>query len=78
VSPSSRDQVPGVRPATITLAIGLIFASVGKLDAYTDPGSGALFLQVLSAGAVGALFYWRKITTWVKRRMVSGKDQPGR
>ena len=62
---------------TIRLAIGLVFASVAKLDAYTDPGSGALFLQIISAGVVGALFYWRKIRTWAKRLIVSDKHEPG-
>jgi hypothetical protein len=35
---------------------------------YTDPGTGALLWQVLAAGFVGALFYLRKITSWLKGR----------
>ena len=42
---------------------------------YIDPGSGALLLQLLLAGAAGALFHvtkpWRRlksiITRWMKR-----------
>jgi hypothetical protein len=37
--------------------------------AYVDPGSGALLLQMLIGGGVGALFYlriyWSKIKTFI-------------
>jgi hypothetical protein len=35
--------------------------------AYTDPGSGSLILQMVFAGFVGALFYVRRIGSWIKR-----------
>jgi len=38
------------------------------LFAYSDPGSGALLLQLLMAGLVGLLFQIRKITSWFKNR----------
>jgi hypothetical protein len=33
---------------------------------YTDPGSGALLWQVLAAGAVGAMFYIRKLSMFFR------------
>jgi hypothetical protein len=44
------------------------FASEREARAYTDPGSGALIWQVLVGGLVGAMFYFRKITSWFKGR----------
>jgi len=35
-------------------------ASTGTALAYVDPGSGSLIIQMLIAGVVGALFYFRK------------------
>jgi hypothetical protein len=34
--------------------------------AYTDPGSGTLILQMLSAGVVSGLFYIRRFTKWIR------------
>jgi hypothetical protein len=44
----------------------LSFATERQLRAYTDPGSGALIWQALCAGFVGALFYFRRFTSWFK------------
>jgi hypothetical protein len=44
----------------------LSFATERQLRAYTDPGSGALIWQALTAGIVGALFYVRRFTSWFK------------
>jgi hypothetical protein len=35
---------------------------------YTDPGSGILLWQFLAAGAVGAMFYVRKIIAFFRRK----------
>jgi hypothetical protein len=35
---------------------------------YTDPGTGALIWQMVVAGAVGALFYVRRLTSLVRLR----------
>ena len=54
----------------------LLFASEREAWAYTDPGSGALIWQMLVAGFVGAAFYFRKFTSWVKgKRGSSAIDQ---
>ena len=61
--------------AAFRLAIGLTFAGVTQAQAYTDPGSGALILQIASAAVVGSLFYWRKVLGYV-RRLVGRKRLP--
>ncbi len=50
------------------IAIGLfLFPRAGY--AYVDPGSGSMFLQLLLASLLGALYtlkmYWRKIRSWL-------------
>lgn len=32
---------------------------------YTDPGSGALLLQLITATILGGLFYLRRIKVWI-------------
>jgi hypothetical protein len=46
----------------------LLIASERDLKAYADPGSGALIWQVLVAGAIGVLYYMRKITAFFRRK----------
>jgi len=42
---------------------------------YTDPGSGVLLWQFLAAGAVGAMFYVRKMVGFLRgKRSVPDKD----
>ena len=56
------------------LLLAFFIASEHEARAYTDPGSGALIWQVLVGGFVGALFYFRKITSWVKGRRTAPSD----
>src|SRR5438105_15552272 len=53
----------------------LLFASEREARAYTDPGSGALIWQMLVAGFVGAAFYFRRLSAWVRRRLESNSNQ---
>ena len=46
----------------------LIIGTERPALAYTDPGSGALLLQTLGAVFVGFLFYFRRITAWLRGR----------
>ncbi|MGA2328060.1 MAG: hypothetical protein ABSH05_17415 [Bryobacteraceae bacterium] len=46
----------------------LLIASERNLKAYADPGSGALIWQVLVAGAIGVLYYLRKITAFFRKK----------
>jgi len=31
---------------------------------YTDPGTGALIWQLLSAGVIGIMFYFNRVMSW--------------
>jgi O-antigen/teichoic acid export membrane protein len=48
------------------LALG--FLTVREANAYTDPGTGALLWQMLAAGLVGVMFYFRKFTNWFGKK----------
>ncbi len=58
----------------LPFVLGLLFASSQEARAYTDPGTGTLIWQMLAAGFVGALFYFRKFTTWFKAKKKDTKD----
>jgi len=51
----------------------VFFGSARQARAYADPGSGALVWQMLVAGFVGALYYFRKFAS----RLMSRKNRPG-
>jgi hypothetical protein len=42
-------------------------ASEQSLKAYADPGSGAMFVQIIIAASVGVLFRLRKIINYFRR-----------
>ena len=52
----------------------LMLATEREARAYTDPGTGAMIWQMLAAGAVGLLFYFRKFITWFKTKKKEEKD----
>ena len=56
----------------ITHALGLLLllslATENTLSAYTDPGSGAMLVQVLLAAIIGGLFKLRSFFTRSRRR----------
>jgi hypothetical protein len=45
----------------------LSMASEQRLMAYADPGSGAMFVQIIIAASVGVLFRIRKIINYFRR-----------
>jgi hypothetical protein len=45
--------------------------------AYIDPGSGALLLQTLVAGAVGGLVFFRQLVTDVTSKLFGRKKADG-
>jgi hypothetical protein len=45
-----------------------MFATEREARAYADPGSGALIWQMLAGVFVGIGFYFRRITSWLKKR----------
>src|SRR4051794_5862018 len=40
--------------------------------AYVDPGTGAMLWQVGAATAIGALFYVKRLATWLRNRLGFG------
>ena len=51
------------RPAL--LLIILLIGIEREAKGYTDPGTGALIWQVLIAGFMGAMFYFRRIKNYI-------------
>lgn len=60
----------------------LITVLSGKLATlfmlYTDPGSGALLLQILIAGLLGGVFYLRRFKGKILRLFASKKAENGK
>ena len=52
----------------LAAVVALLLMAERPAAAYTDPGSGALLWQILVAGFVGAMFYWRKLTGWFRTK----------
>ena len=60
--------------AGLPLLLILLAGSEREASAYTDPGTGALILQMLAAGFVSAIFYVRKFTNWFKPKKKDPND----
>ena len=58
----------------LSASLALLLSLPRDACAYTDPGSGALIWQVLVAGFVGALFYFRKLASWIKTKKRDKKN----
>jgi hypothetical protein len=52
-------------PALKVLPI-VVILTTKELHAYVDPGTGSMLWQALLAGALGAMFYLRKIVSWFR------------
>ncbi len=52
----------------LPFVLGLLVVFRQEARAYTDPGTGALLWQMLAAGFVGLMFYFRKFTSWFKKK----------
>ncbi len=65
MSPGKR-TIKGFYQALAVLALGAV--TVREASAYTDPGTGALLWQIIAAGFVGVLFYFRKFISWFGRK----------
>lgn len=55
-------------PRPLLLCVVALLGAARQVEAYTDPGTGALIWQMLVAGFVGALFYVRRFTSWFRTR----------
>ena len=60
--------------AGLPILLILLAGSEREASAYTDPGTGALILQMLAAGFVSAIFYVRKFTNWFKPKKKDPND----
>jgi hypothetical protein len=70
-----------VRPITVAVfaAMFLLISHLqGSLQAYLDPNTGSMALQLLLAGAVGTLtairLYWDRMKTFILRRQSGRTD----
>jgi hypothetical protein len=45
----------------VVLAAALVVGTAGPAQAYIDPGTGSMLLQVIGAGIAGAIFYFREL-----------------
>lgn len=45
----------------VALAAVLIVGTAGPAQAYIDPGTGSMLLQVIGAGIAGGIFYFREL-----------------
>ncbi len=60
------------------LAAALVIGTAGTAEAYIDPGTGSMLLQVIGAGIAGAIFYFRelriKVLSLFSRRQAPAAD----
>ena len=53
------------------IAAAVLVATMGEAQAYVDPGTGAMILQIIGALVAGTLFYFRQlramISAWFAR-----------
>ena len=52
-------MIPSLRIALLFLCLFIGLEAEAK--AYTDPGTGALIWQMVAAGLVGGMFYFRRL-----------------
>ena len=69
---SRRVKLGAILSASVLFSV-FFFGSAPQARAYTDPGSGALIWQMLVAGFVGLMFYFRKFTSWFRERRNGSK-----
>ncbi len=63
-------------------AVAALFAGiVGPAQAYIDPGTGSMLLQMIGAGVAGAIFYFRElrikvVSLFSRREASAAEDSP--
>ena len=67
----------GKRADRLLLSVLLLLTVGASANAYVDPGTGSLFVQILIAGTLGAVFalknLWRSIWRFIMRRPAGPK-----
>ena len=71
--PKQRFELLAAALRPLCLCLLLLAALPKPAHAYTDPGTGALIWQMLVAGFVGAMFYFRRFTGWFRDRKKGDK-----
>jgi hypothetical protein len=59
----------------VAFAAVLVLGTAGTAQAYIDPGTGSMLLQVIGAGIAGAIFYFRELRIKVMS-MFSRRQEP--
>ncbi len=75
-------MAPGIgtfRRATVVVALAVGIASPAQ--AYIDPGTGSMLLQMIGAGVAGAIFYFRElrikvVSLFSRREAPAAEDSP--
>jgi hypothetical protein len=62
----------GSMTAATAVAITINLALASRAEAYIDPGTGTMMLQVAGAVIAAALFYLRSIRLWIAGRLGLG------
>jgi|APFre7841882724_1041349.scaffolds.fasta_scaffold61569_2 hypothetical protein len=57
----------------VALAAALAVGAAGPAQAYIDPGTGSMLLQVIGAGIAGGIFYFRELR--IKVMSLFSRDQ---
>jgi hypothetical protein len=56
------------------LVFGMTFTSFNEAEAYLDPGTGSMVLQLLLGGVAGAVvvvrLYWEKVKSFFSREKI--------
>jgi hypothetical protein len=52
----------------LPFVLGLLLVFRQEARAYTDPGTGALIWQIIAAGFVGLMFYFRKFASRFRKK----------
>jgi hypothetical protein len=58
----------------VALAIAVNLSLVSPAEAYIDPGTGTMILQVVGAMVAAALFYMRGIRLWIAGKLGFGRS----
>jgi hypothetical protein len=63
----------------VALAVALLLVFHGQAEAYVDPGSGSLLVQLILGGLMAGLVMirtsWHRIRGWLPRRSARGRAE---
>lgn len=59
----------------LVLMVALAFTTACRADAYLDMGSGSMFIQMLVAGSLGALFTMKSYWNGLREKLAGRKAE---